>query len=39
MTRPVSDAHDNAGQLGDGVNPFRMTNPHSATPVTVVAGP
>jgi alpha-tubulin suppressor-like RCC1 family protein len=30
---------DSAGQLGDGVNPFNMSNPHSATPVTVVAGP
>jgi hypothetical protein len=30
---------DSAGQLGDGVNPFNMTDPQSATPVTVVAGP
>ncbi len=30
---------DSAGQLGDGVNPFDMTNPKSSTPVTVVAGP
>jgi len=30
---------DTAGQLGDGLNPSDMTNPYSATPVTVVAGP
>ena len=30
---------DSAGQLGDGVNPFDMANPHSTTPVAVVAGP
>jgi len=30
---------DSAGQLGDGVNPFDLSNPQSATPVTVVAGP